>query len=249
MKRFKSVKIFLNDIRFYIFHKILQKRSAAILMYHSLGSNKEFFTITSENFEWQMGYLKRNKIKVISLEETVNYLEKKTRFASKTVVLTFDDGYEDNYSNVFPILRKYNFPVTIFLTTGRIGDKYYTNSRGVKLPMMDWKQIKEMHDSGLIDFEPHTVNHIKLTEIDFTVAEKEILDSKKVIEEKLGKRCDLFAFPWGSFNQKLLSFVSMHFRAAVTVERGFIKHNDDLFRLKRNSIDSLVSKLRFKFKI
>jgi peptidoglycan/xylan/chitin deacetylase (PgdA/CDA1 family) len=196
-----------------------------------------------------MEFLHNTDYKVISLKELSIKISQKESFSPKSVVLTFDDGYEDNYLTAFPILKKYNFPATIFLVTARIGNKNYVNKRGINLPMLDWNQIKEMHNSGLIDFEPHTVNHPKLSKIKLAEAEREILESKELIEKELNKECNFFTYPYGDYDEKILDLVRKNFKASLTISGGFVGLGSDNNLLPRNSIDSLTTRLRFKLKI
>ena len=211
---------------------------AAILMYHSIGDNDAFFTTSSHTFAKQMDYLDKHGFKVISLEELLNNFKNKKKIEAKTIVLTFDDGYEDNYTNAFPILQKYNFPATIFLTTDLIGQT-------ANFKMLDWSQIKIMHQSGLIDFEPHTASHAKLTKLSAQEITKEIDASKTIIEKQLDKTCNFFAYPFGEYNHQVINIVKDHFQAAVTVKTGSVSPVDCLFELKRNSIDSQTSWAQF----
>jgi len=247
-KNFIYYKSLLRIVWIYLIDKIIFRKPAAVLMYHSVDSNNEFFTVTPNNFEWQMGYLRKNGFNVVSLAELVEHIKSNKKIPVKTVVLTFDDGYEDNFLDVFPILKKYNLPATIFLMTGFIGRKDYTK-REIKLPMLDWTQIKEMHDSGLVYFEPHTVGHPKLSRLGHAEIEKELSGSKKEIEEKLNKKCQFFAYPKGDYNEVVLGTTKKFFRAALTINRGFTNREDEPYLLKRNSVDSLTDKFRFKMKI
>jgi len=239
------ISSFLVNLRY----KKLFGKSVSILMYHSIGEGKEFHVVRLEDFKWQMGYLKDNGFKVISLAEFVDQIKTGSKIESKTVIITFDDGYEDNFLSAFPILKKFGFPASIFLTTGNIDNKKYINSREVHLPMLDWNQIKEMHDSGLIDFEPHTVSHPKLSEIPSDRAEFEIKNSKSEIEGKLNKKCRFFCYPFGDYSAEVKKIVSDNFDAAVTVKRGFIGSGSNILELERNSIDSATNKTIFKMKI
>jgi peptidoglycan/xylan/chitin deacetylase (PgdA/CDA1 family) len=217
-------------------------------MYHSIGHNPVSFTVRPEEFQKQMDYLLKENYNVISLDELIISLKKK-EISQKAVVLTFDDGFEDNYFNAFPVLKKYNFPATIFLSTGFI-EKEIPNSAKIPLKILDWRQIKEMYNSGLVDFEPHTVNHPKLTQISLEEAKKEILDSKRIIEEKLNKKCKFFAYPYGRYTQEIIKILKESgFEGAVTIKEGLVSAGDDLFSLKRNSINSLTTLSQFKGKL
>ncbi|MFH1388269.1 MAG: polysaccharide deacetylase family protein [Patescibacteria group bacterium] len=215
------------------------KKGISVLMYHSVAHNNVFFTVKPEMFEKQMRYLKNRDYNVIKLSDLVNLLESNEELPKKTVVLTFDDGFEDNYTNVFPILKKYNFPATIFLITGLV-NREMNNSQNIPLRILNWKQIQEMHQSGLIDFQPHTVNHQEINK-------EEIINSKKEIEERLNKKCEFFAYPRGVYNNEIIGILKNNgFKASRTVENGKINKGDDLFKLKRISINSTTSFIQFK---
>jgi peptidoglycan/xylan/chitin deacetylase (PgdA/CDA1 family) len=217
-------------------------------MYHSIDYNPVFFTVRPKEFQKQMSYLSEKKYNVISLKKLFECLTLKN-IPPKTVVLTFDDGYEDNYFNAFPILKKYNFPATIFLATAFIGKKI-PNSAEIPLNALNWDQIKEMHNSGLIDFEPHTVHHPRLPLIPLEEAEKEILESKTIIEEKLNKKCKFFAYPHGSYNSQIQEILKKNnFWAALILGEGLVSPKDDPFCLKRVSIDSTTNFIQFKAKL
>jgi peptidoglycan/xylan/chitin deacetylase (PgdA/CDA1 family) len=218
---------------------------AVILMYHSIGDNGVYFTVKTEEFARQMDYLAKNGYNVITLNDLVASL-KTNQLLPKTVVLTFDDGYQDNLINAYPILKKYHFPATMFLPTGFIGQKL-PNSAGEPLAVMGWEEIKQLNIEGLIDFEPHTVNHKKIYLDDLTGTQTEILNSKQEIEGKLAKTCRLFAYPSGKYNDAVIAILKVQgFIAAVAIGKGVSKSKDDLFRLKRNSIDSRINLNMFK---
>lgn len=216
----------LKDLVVNVVDKQLQGKNVVILMYHSVGNNAHFFTVTPENFEWQIKFLKEH---------------------SSTAVLTFDDGYTDNYTVVFPILKKYNIPAKIFLITDFIGTK--RTVRDVPMEYLTWKQIKEMHASGLVDFEPHTTTHRKLTTLSLEEAEQEMRDSKAIIERTLRKTCAWFAYPYGDCNPAIIELAKKYFSTAVGVQPGFIGKKNNIFMLPRQSIDSKVDMRRFKLKI
>jgi peptidoglycan/xylan/chitin deacetylase (PgdA/CDA1 family) len=196
-----------------------------------------------------MNYLYKNNYNVISLERLLNLLNSRQKIPKKTVAITFDDGYEDNYSNALPVLRNYNFPAVIFLTTGKIGDKDYINKRGIKMPMLDWSQIEDMHNTDLINFGSHTVSHPRLSKIQIEKAMIEMKNSKYEIETRLNKKCRFFCLPYGDYNVEVINMAREIFELCLTVERGFVSYIDDKFLLKRNSVDSLTTPFIFKLKI
>ncbi len=215
-------------------------------MYHSVSENKEFFTVKTADFEKQMAYLHKNKFNVVPLASLIKILADKKPIAPKTVVVTFDDGYEDNYFTAFPILQKYNFHVSIFAVTGSVGIERIIRS-GAKLKMLDWNQMKKMQTSGLIDFYPHTDSHPKLTEISREAVAGEIAASRSILKKELGRQTDIFAYPYGKYNESVVRELKrQNFSGAVTVNTGRVQNTDDPFVLKRNSIDSKVSFQMFR---
>ena len=239
------MKNFIKNI-IYFFLPFFNFHGPVFLMYHSIGKNRAFFSVKSNDFERQMNYLKQNNFNVMSATELLillknnKYLDK-----TKTIIITFDDGYADNFETAFPVLQKYQYPATIFLMVGRVGTKVKLKNK-TELNMLNWEQIKEMHNSGLINFEPHTITHPKLSKIDAEIAEKEILESKQIIEEKLNKKCRVFAYPFGDFNKNVKSLVQKYFDIAFFIKKGRISSASDLYDLPRNSIDSEVSFTQFK---
>jgi len=217
-------------------------------MYHSIADNSEFFSVSASDFEKQVAYLSKNKYKIISALKLVEFLKNKDKIPPKTIVITFDDGYEDNYLKAFPILEKYGFSASIFVTTGSIGSQRKT-SRGTSIPTLSWAQIKEMSLSGRIDFFPHTHTHPQLDSLSDKDAREEIAKSKNIMENKLSKKMTLFAYPYGRSNPKIKKILEQEgFQAAFTVEPGAISRSSkvELLSIKRNSVDSGVSLPMFK---
>ena len=219
-------------------------------MYHSVGVNEVPFTVSPLDFQRQMEYLNREDYNVVPLAGLVDLLRKGKKIPRKTVVLTFDDGFEDNYFNVFPLLKRYGFPATIFLATGFVGRKI-PNSAGIPLKALNWEQILEMHNSHLVDFEPHTVSHPKLPEVSPEVAEREVLESRRIIEEKLNKKCLFFAYPKGKYNKETQDILTRNgfLAAMVAGEERFVQRGDNCLLLPRLAVNSSVNFIEFQGKL
>ena len=232
---------FLKELFFKLAPKpMLAKRSASILMYHSVNDRQDFFSAVSpEVFNKQMAYLAAKKREVISLVEFVRRLRTHEPLGG-SIALTFDDGYRDNYTTVFPLLKQYNFPATIFVTTGLIGNPGYCSL----------EELRDMHGSGLVAIEPHTLSHPKLAKLSRADANSEIRESRRMLEEMLGTTPMLFAYPYGSFSEETTELVrELGFMGAVTVEEGTVGPSTDVFRLSRNSIDSSTTFSQFRGKV
>lgn len=225
-------------------------RGISVLMYHSVAYNKIFFTVKPEDFKKQMAYFVEKKYSVIPLAKLAGMIKNKEKIPPKTLVLTFDDGFEDNYFNVFPVLKKYNFSATVFSATDFIGKEQKNESTGILFKTLNWVKIKEMHDSGLVDFEPHGCSHSELTRLSLDQARKEILNSRKTIEETLRKKCDFFAYPRGKYNKEIINILKENgFLAALTVDSGRAGHDSELLKLPRMSVDSSTGRFQFLHKI
>lgn len=145
-------------------------------------------------------------------------------FSEKSVILTFDDGYEDFYTYAFPLLKKYNAKATIYIMYNFIGRKGYLNA----------KEIQEIIDSGLVEIGSHTLDHAYLKNSSPVVAKKEIFDNKKRLEDYFGIEVSTFAYPYGAFTKDTLSLVKeASYSAAVSVIPGITQSEDNLYFLSR----------------
>ena len=239
-----KIKKIIKSILYWFADAFLKKNGAVVLMYHSISNNGKFFTVKPEDFERQMSYLRDNNFNVVSLSKLLEYLNNKM-IPPKTIIITFDDGYKDNYLNAFSVLKKYNFPATIFLITGKIG--LDAIDKQGELQILNWSEILEMKNSGLISFEPHTKSHKKLNTLLGENIIEEILLSKNVIEQKIKKQCLFFAYPFGKYDSAVKKIVEqLDFIAAFSVNNGMVGIKSNVFELERNSIDSAVDFTEFK---
>ncbi len=184
----------------------LPHRRIPIITYHqiattSVAEDPERMAIPPERFAAQMAYLKQQSYQTLSLDQ----LTQAQASAQKQVVISFDDGFADNYQQAFPILEQYGFKATIFLVTARMGKhSHWTQSQ---YPMLTWAQIEEMQRYG-IDFQSHTENHVDLARTEKQTALKELKQSKQTIEDKLGNAVTHLAYPYGSYSEDTLALVA-----------------------------------------
>lgn len=176
---------------------VLASVKVPILMYHFIANNpnpsdkaRDTLSVSPDRFEQQMEYLSKNGYTPIDLNRLFGIFSGQSLAPSKPVVLTFDDGYQDFYTIVYPILRKYNFTAVSFIPTGLIGGGYY----------MSWPQIKEIHNSGLVDFEAHAVTHANLLKLNSERIKQELVDSKNALQSQLSKPINFIAYPYGASN-------------------------------------------------
>jgi peptidoglycan/xylan/chitin deacetylase (PgdA/CDA1 family) len=201
-----------------------------ILTYHSIDAT------APETFWRQMRFLKENDYKVVSLQNLAENLGSENELPPKTIALTFDDGFRNFYSAAFPILAANGFTATVFLVTdfcGKYNDWAGNPPRLPRSALLSWRQIKEMRDYGRIEFGAHTRTHPDLTELPPDEAEKEIVESKKIIEDAIGGEVKTFAYPFGKFDASVKATVEKNFRAACSVKLGKARRTSDLFALER----------------
>ncbi|MBL7085216.1 MAG: polysaccharide deacetylase family protein [Candidatus Omnitrophica bacterium] len=236
--------IALSIAGFYFY--VSSKYVVPILMYHHIDERGEIssLSVSPENFRCQMAFLSRRNYNVISLAQLVQSMQKETKLPRNTVVITFDDGYEDNYTFAYPVLKKYNLPATIFVIVNSIDQENY----------LTYAQIKEMLSSkGIIDIGSHSLAGGYLPGQTVRELESEIGASKLILEAKLNKSIDFFCYPIGGFSPQIQQLVKKYgYRGACATNRGKRQTylNDDIFALKRIKVkDSFPNLFVFWVKV
>jgi peptidoglycan/xylan/chitin deacetylase (PgdA/CDA1 family) len=191
-----------------------------ILMYHSISENlfaksHPYYQInTSPNvFARQMRWLRRNGYRTMNLTEMLAAMET-GQDLSKTVVITFDDGYQDFYTDALPVMKQCGFTATIFLATDRIQD-WAVRIEGADY--LTWREVRELHAEG-IHFGSHTVTHPDLRSLEPEQIDYELGYSKETIEQKLGVQVESFSYPF-AFPEEDRDFT--HFLSDALENHGF----------------------------
>lgn len=214
---------------------VTQKVKIPILTYHSIDKSGSVISTAPEVFRRQMQYLSENGYKAVTLNEFISSLsEDKTPFL-KTVVLTFDDGFQNFFSEAFPVLEKYGFRATVFLVTEFCGKNNDWAGNPPDLPsskVLSWEEIRQLHRLG-IEFGGHSRTHPDLTKVSDSRVESEIVESKAVIENALGSEVTTFAYPFGKFNPTVKQKVEKSYKAAVSTNLGKVRAGSDFFSLER----------------
>ena len=209
--------------------------AAAVLMYHSLDDGGSPISVTPSIFAQQMQTLHQRGLNVISLTQLVDGLTNGEPLPDRSVVLTFDDGFENVYQQAFPILQQYGFPATVFLVAGYCGKTNHWPSQpaGIpRLPIMTWEQIHEMDRAG-IEFGAHTHNHPRLDRVSGGELELEVVNAKRVLEDHLGHRVDHFSYPYGRSDAGSAELVSQTYRGACTTRLGTVSAKTNPLSLPR----------------
>jgi peptidoglycan/xylan/chitin deacetylase (PgdA/CDA1 family) len=299
-------------------------RKIVILMYHGVTDKPiiNWTQVPAGRFEKQMRYLNR-RYNPMRLRETVSILNGRQEACDYAAVITFDDGFKNNYTCAYPIMKHFEIPSTIFVTTSfidknpRFGGLLWTDyissilsstkverldltefglgvidltdeikryeakgyicyelkkmdtdaknriieEIGRKLrsevseydysifQSMDWENIAELSKDGSVEIGAHSVNHEILPNLPPGTMEREILDSKEIIERRTGGRVSSFAYPNGSYDERVKSKVSENFECALTSQEGLNRVGDDVYRLKRFNIYNDMKLWEFKLAI
>jgi len=186
--------------------EISRENRPPIIMYHLIDQPQPantYLYVTPDKFDTDMAYLKNNGYNTIFSEDI-------GQEQAKNVMITFDDGYEDNYTNAFPILEKYGAKATIFLITDDIGTS----------GMLSADEIKQMSDSGLVEFGSHTKTHSDLTKLSESDIQNEFAISKQAIQDITGKTVTAVSYPQGYANNKVFDIAENYFSVGFMVGGG-----------------------------
>jgi len=232
-----------------------------ILMYHMVSphlpkkqSKFNRLRVTPQAFEKQLHWLHQNHWNTMSMAE----LAECQNIPPKTVVITFDDGYADNYLHAFEALKRYHMKATIFIVTDRFNQDWATD-KDTKLSsnelnnesMLTHEMIHEMIHSGLIEIGSHTIHHANLPSLSYEQQEEEIAHSKRVIEQTYEITCKSFAYPFGFYNESSAELVKKHgYSSAVTTVPKLIPWEDkNRYDIPRIIISGRQSFFDFKLKM
>jgi peptidoglycan/xylan/chitin deacetylase (PgdA/CDA1 family) len=205
-----------------------------ILLYHRFGPAINGMTVTTGVFESHLKHLNDHDYQVIPLRNLVDYLLKGgPPPGNRSVIITIDDGHRSVYSTMFPIVKRYHVPVTLFLYPSAISNASYA---------MTWDELREMKETGLLDFQSHTYWHpdfrkekkrLKPEEYEKFV-EMQLKKSKEKLEKELNVKATMLAWPFGIYDDELINkAVEAGYVAAFTMERHHASLSDNIMALPR----------------
>lgn len=202
-----------------------------IIMYHYVEYVKDDgdlirrqLNIAPSLFEGHLQALKQAQYETYFVRDVPSILNDTVSYSTHSAILTFDDGYEDFYTVVFPLLKKYHMRATVYVIYDYIGRSGFLSE----------KQIQELSESDLVEIGSHTLDHVYLKQAPDLYAEKQIIESKRLFEEKFHMKIKTFAYPYGAFNSKNVESVKKAgYTAAVSVISGEMQSKDTLFYLSR----------------
>ena len=202
-----------------------------IIMYHYVEYVKDIgdfirkrLSINPYVFESQLATLNENHYTTYFVKDIPDILDGKINYSTRSAILTFDDGYEDFYTDVFPLLKKYQIKATVYIICDFIGRKGFLNPQ----------EIKELAASDLVEIGDHTMDHFYLKQALLKTADEQIINCKKELEENYGITVKTFAYPYGAFAPETIELIrQLGFTAAVSVISGTEQSNQNLFYLSR----------------
>lgn len=231
-----------------------------VFMYHHVCPKKDdTVTVTPEVFEKQMMYIRKRGIRTLSLDELLDFMTCRKSVEEKACVITFDDGYLDNFLYAFPVLKRYRIKASIFIVTSWVdGSTEHRANRKDRIDMyletmpthrqcvefikkglhhraiMDWDMIQDMKDTGLVDFYSHTLSHRRCDGLEKEELLRELVESKERIEKRLGKECGYLCWPWGRYSELSLEVArEAGYVGMVTTARGVVRKGDSPTAINR----------------
>lgn len=204
-----------------------------VLMYHSFQTEKAGSTpyVTAEIFREQIDFFVKNNYNIVEPDKALDYISKKEKMPAKTVLITIDDGLYSFYENGYPVLKEYGVHATLFMPVDRIGQPGY----------MDWKELKEVSDSGLVTIGSHTMSHpwLPTVSVDEEKLYYELAGSKEALEKGVGKKVDYLCYPNGGFNDAVKDAAKQYgYKGAFTTNPTKKSAIDDTYAIRRLKMSS-----------
>jgi peptidoglycan/xylan/chitin deacetylase (PgdA/CDA1 family) len=226
-------------------------------MYHHVSPNPGTVTISPATFEKQMEWFVRNRFVTLRADEFLRFIRRENSVPQKSVLLTFDDGYLDNYVYAFPVLQRLGLHAVIFIVTGWIGDGPVRDRAGAATPnhrvcktaiaggraddvMLRWSEIRRMEETGAVEVHSHTHSHVrwdkkfpKETERLATL-QRDLELSRQTFRQQLGRESVHLCWPWGRIEPGYRELAErVGFQAQYTVKKGVNAAGGDPTRVAR----------------
>jgi peptidoglycan/xylan/chitin deacetylase (PgdA/CDA1 family) len=241
--------------------------SIPVLMYHHVNPEGNFINVKPHLFESQISYLKKSGYTTLNTTDLWEIFKGTLIPPDKPIVITFDDGWLDNWRFAFPILKKSGMKAVIFVVTSLIHEKgrrmrsdegpvnglplhkecqQMVESGSAQEVMLSWEEIREMEETGLIDIQSHTHTHQRWDQLyadhkeKMTVLGEQLKVSKDIIEKKLKKQCLALCWPWGQYNKEYVDVaLSLGYKFLFTTEKGTNTVASEPWRIRRIVIGNI----------
>ncbi|MGO9015287.1 MAG: polysaccharide deacetylase family protein [Dissulfurispiraceae bacterium] len=235
-------------------------RPIPVLMYHHVNPHKgDTVTVTPDVFEGQMRHLREAGYRTLTIDELLSYIAGETVLKQRAVVVTFDDGWLDNFIYAFPVMKRYNINACIFIVTDWVKNSATDASLSWTVPshkesklliskgfagevILGWDQIRAMQESGLAEFYAHTRSHARCDTLSNLELLSEVAESKQAIENHLGKPCPYLCWPYGEYNDAALKAArEAGYKALFTTVHGVVTPGSDPFAIRRIVIKDSIA--------
>jgi peptidoglycan/xylan/chitin deacetylase (PgdA/CDA1 family) len=227
----------------------LDGRALRVLLYHRVADDGDPLAVPPRRFREQMDYLASEGFQVVDLAQAVQLLDAGSA-GSRTLGLTFDDGFADVRDEALPVLSRHGFRATVFVTTGVTDGRLRFAWYDRQPPVLGWDEIVALDRGETLRFEAHTVSHPNLLDVDDARAAAEISACRTELSEHLGRPITLFAYPAGLYGERERRLAAAAgYAAAVSCEPGVNRPDTDRFALRRRQVDARDSLLDFRAKV
>ena len=218
-----------------------------ILMYHHVNDLPRAvvdaylrdLTVPVAEFRRQLQFLEAGGASAVGLAELTGYMQGGEPLPRRPVILTFDDGYDDNYHQAYPLLREHGMRGTFFVVAGLVGKPGY----------MTWEQLREMQLNGM-EIESHSLDHVDLSQLPRPELQRQLVESRRMLEQNLLRPVRYLNYPSGRYSPLVISMArAAGYEAAVTVNYGLVQQRATPYELNRvrvkgaDTVESLASKM------
>jgi len=218
-------------------------RGCVVLMYHSvseaLAARRYPYAVTPARFESHLRFLRRRGIPILPLSEVAENIRAGRPAGRLAAAIAFDDGWRDNFTSAYPLLRKYSAPATFFVTTDWIGraEAPIPALADIRIPggaMIGWDDLRQAAVEGLVSIGGHGRSHVPLTGRPSDEARSEVIEAKRRLEDGLGRPVPLFSYPAGAFDREVMEIVrEAGYNAAFSSRSRVARTGDDPYALGR----------------
>ena len=241
-----------------LLHKVYERafarahspRSIPVLMYHRI-TDKEAPTsshgiwLTAEQFNAQLQSLRTRGFDTITFRDYDQFLQGQGRLPRRPIILTFDDGYEDNYTVAFPLLRNFDYRAVIFAVTHKKRRTNFWDTGEPTASLLTSEQMRELNHSG-IEIGSHTITHPRLPQTPVDVVRQELSESRDSLQQILGSEVISFAYPYGALQPAVKSLVEeAGYKFAVAADSGPLAFYQDFLEIRRTQVFPWTSRTGF----
>ena len=219
--------------------KMVHPTGIPVLMYHKIGDDKDNDAVIREDlFREQMKFLKDNGYNPLTMDQLYDYVVNGAAVPEKPVVLTFDDGYADTYSIVYPIMKEYGFAATVFINPGDVGTR------------LTWDQIREMHKNG-ITISNHGFQHIEMGQLSEAKQIENITKAQEALAKEVGiKDNPWFCYPYGDKNEFTdAATKKAGIKMSMAMKSGWAHTGDNPYNILRVWVGNAVDIKHFEERI